>query len=159
MRLKRSASVMRLKILLCFTALAGAGCEQFPRDPGGTLDRIRTEGTFRVGIASPLEEQGLSPEARRLLERVSQGSGARAQIERGEAEPLLDKLEQGQIDLVLGHFEKKSPWKPLVTFGPPLRVEKSGDTTFHLAAAMRNGENAWIALVEHETRNVADETE
>lgn len=80
-------------------------------------------------------------------------------IERGDAEGLLKGLEQGRLDLVLGRFEKKSPWLSLVTFSPPLRVEKEGKETFHLAAAMRNGENAWIGLVEREARDVAPEAQ
>lgn len=152
---ERFASVMRLPLLLCLTASFMGGCERFPRDPEGTLQRVQKQRAFRVGIVSPLEERGPYPEARELLQRVATSSGARARIERGEAEQLLDRLEQGHLDLVLGHFEKKSPWATLVTFGPPLRVERRGKTTFHLTAAMRNGENEWIALVEREARSVA----
>ncbi|HZW46129.1 MAG TPA: hypothetical protein VFF61_01270, partial [Microvirga sp.] len=107
----------------------------------------------------PLGEGELDPKAAQLIQRVSSNAGAQARLESGGAEPLLDRLEAGDLDLVLGRFEKKSPWARLVTFGPPLRVEKQGKTTFHLTAAMRNGENAWIALVEREARDVAPEAQ
>ncbi|HEX8585375.1 MAG TPA: hypothetical protein VF680_13330 [Allosphingosinicella sp.] len=78
---------------------------------------------------------------------------------RGDAEPMLDQLEQGELDLVIGRFEKKSPWAKLVTIGPPLRREMQGKTEFRLAPVLRNGENAWIALVEREVRDAAPEAQ
>jgi DNA-binding transcriptional LysR family regulator len=150
---------MRLALVLAVAATLLGGCERFPRDPEGTLQRISSERTFRVGIIASAHQAQLPPEAARLLQRISSASGARPQIRSGEAEVLLDSLEQGDLDLVLGRFNKKSPWATLVTFGPPLKVEKMGETTFETSAAMRNGENAWVALVERETRNVAPKPE
>ena len=90
--------------------LALAGCGDFPRDPHGTLDRIRAERQF-------------------------------------------------EVELVVGRFEAKSPWSKMVSFSPPLAREKQGKTEFMLAAAMRNGENGWIALVEKAARDVAPEAQ
>jgi hypothetical protein len=92
-----------------------------------------------------------------LLQRVSAASGARPLIEIGDSEPLLNRLEEGEIDLVIGRFEKASPWKNLVSFGPPLRIEKHKKAEFHLIAAARNGENAWIGVLEAEARNAGAE--
>jgi hypothetical protein len=150
---------MRLPFLLFLAAALATSCGQFPRDPEDTLNRVRSEGSFRVGLVAPLGQGRLDAKAAQLIQRVSSSAGAQARLEIGDAEPLLDRLESGDLDLVLGRFEKKSPWARLVTFGPPLRVEKQGKTTFHLTAAMRNGENAWIALVEREARNVAPEAQ
>jgi hypothetical protein len=141
------------------TATLLCGCDHFPRDPEGTLERIRSEHSFRVGVISAGGQAQLPPEAAQLLQRISSTSGASPQIQSGEAEVLLDSLEQGHLDLVLGRFNKKSPWATIVTIGPPLKVEKSGKTSFELSTAVRNGENAWVALVERETRNVAPKPE
>jgi hypothetical protein len=146
---------MKWPLLSCALALLMSGCGDFPRDPDGTLKRVKSEGVFRVGLVAPLDERQLDGEARELLRRLADRSGAAPRVERGPGEPLLDRLEKGQLDLVLGRFEKKSPWSTLVTFGPPLRVERSGATDIHLTAAMRNGENAWISLVERESRDAA----
>ena len=148
---------MKRTLLLCLLLAAAASCGPFPRDPEGTLERVRSEGRFHVGLVAPLGEGRPDPKADHLLRRVAERSGASPKIERGGAEPLLDRLKQGDLDLVIGRFEKKSPWARLVSFSPPLRVEKQGKTTFHLTAAMRNGENGWIALVESEARNVVSE--
>ncbi|HEX8641096.1 MAG TPA: hypothetical protein VF704_08045 [Allosphingosinicella sp.] len=134
-----------------YLALLAASCSDFPRDPHGTLDRVRNEGSFRVGLVTvdPSEEVAA------LLRGISRRARAAPRLIRGDAEPMLDLLEQGELDLVIGRFEKKSPWARLVTIGPPIKRRMQGDVEFRLAPAMRNGENAWIALVEREARDVA----
>lgn len=115
---------------------------------------MRAERSFRIGLVAPLS--GNDPKIEALLRRVARVSGARGRLESGDAEPLLNRLEEGELDIVIGRFEAASPWKRLVSFSPPLRVEKHGKTKFHLVAAMRNGENAWIGLVEREARDVGE---
>ena len=94
-------------------------------------------------------------EANELIHRIGEATGASPQLLRGEAEPLLKQLEDGHGDLVIGRLEKKSPWMRRVTIGPPLRLEKQSNAQFQLVPVMRNGENAWIALVEKAARDVA----
>ena len=143
----------RIAIFIFFAASSGCGGD-FPRDAEGTLDRVRTQRAFAVGVVAPA---GTSPmtEVDELIRRVAQASGASPRLLRGEAEPLLKQLEDGHVDLVIGRFDKKSPWARRVTLGPPLRIEKQGKTIFHLAPVMRNGENGWIALVERAARDTA----
>lgn len=138
---------------LCLAFLTAASCGDFPRDPEGTLERVRAERVFRVGLVAPLDGAGLDPSAKALLRGISRAAGAKPFTEVGDAEPLLDRLEKGEVDIVIGRFEKASPWKRLVSFGPPLRIERHENTEFHLTAAARNGENAWIGLIEAEARN------
>ena len=147
---------MTLRHAFCLVLLAASSCGDFPRDPKGTLERVRSEGSFRVGLVAPLGEAGLDPKSQALLQRLGQATGASPTIERGDAEPLLNRLEEGELDLVIGRFESASPWKKMVSFSPPLRVEKHGKTEFHLVAAMQNGENAWIGLVEREAREIGE---
>ena len=141
-------------LAICLTLLT-ASCGDFPRDPDDTLNRVRTQGSFRVGLVT----DGAGGEVAALLAAIGKRAGAKPQIMRGDGEPMLNRLEQGELDLVIGRFEKKSPWSHLVTMGPPLLRGKHGKTEFHLAPVMRNGENAWIALVEREVRNVAPEAQ
>jgi hypothetical protein len=110
-----------------------------------------------VGLVAPLDQDNLDARARALLQRVAIATEATPAVTSGDAEPLLKRLEEGEIDLVIGRFGKKSPWKRLVSFGPPLRIDRHGKAEFHLIAAARNGENAWIGLLEAEARDVVEE--
>ncbi len=138
-----------IRIFLLATALMAAGCDAIPADPDGSLERIRGERLFKVGL---IASHSPPPDgAADLLRRLSRATGAEAALERGAAEALLTRLEEGELDLVLGEFAEKSPWAAQVTLTEP--IGPKGATI--LAAAARNGENAWIALVHREARAAA----
>ncbi len=65
----------------------------------------------------------------------------------GSAELLLPKLEKGGLDIVVGRFAAETPWQKRVTLLPDSRRRKNDREALPLAAAVRNGENGWIALV------------
>lgn len=141
---------MKAVPLIAASLLLIGGCDALPADLDGTLERVRDERRFRVGlIASPTP---LAPDrAQALLARLSRATGAQAAIERGAAESLLHRLEEGELDLVMGEFAEPSPWGRQVTLTEP--VAARGPTV--LAAAARNGENAWISLLFREAKAVA----
>lgn len=126
------------------------GCDHFPQDPGNTLAAIREHRTVRVGVDGPLP-----PEASRLLARIEQATGAKAQVSRGGVEPLLAKLDAREIDMVVAPFGKKTPWAAQVALSPPVRVEGEGKNALEWRAAMRPGENRWIMLVETNARRAS----
>ena len=71
-------------------------------------------------------------------------------------EALLLRLEAGDLDIVVGgRFAEDTPWKTRVTLGPPLASETAAANTLNDHAVTRNGENAWIVLVQREARKVA----
>ena len=150
---------MKWRSVVAGLSLALAGCSNFPRDTEGTLDRIKRDKVLHVGLAAPLAPAGMDERARHLIRQVAQEAGASVRVEQGYQEILFDQLENGEVDLVVGRFEAKSPWAKLVSFGPPLLRETQGKTEFHLVAAMRNGENALISLVEREARNIAPDAQ
>ncbi|HEX8225037.1 MAG TPA: hypothetical protein VF605_14555 [Allosphingosinicella sp.] len=132
-------------------ALLLAGCDSIPADPDSSLERIRGERRFRVGLIAS-GGPALAPErAGALLDRLWRATGARPALEHGSAEALLTRLEEGGLDLVVGEFAEHSPWAAQVTLTEPIATE--GRTI--LAAAARNGENAWIWLVHREARAAA----
>jgi len=118
------------------------------------MERVEYEGSYRVGVVAS-EGRGAEPEVANLLRRISLNAHASPEVSSGEGEVLLTKLEEGDLDLVIGKFEKSSPWAQRVTIGPTLRIQRLGKAEWHLAPAMRNGENAWIGLVEREARNTS----
>lgn len=134
-----------------------SACGNYPRDPENTLSQVRSEGIFRVGLVAG--EQGQSDKARQLVDRIAEATSAKPVITSGETEPLLLDLEEGKLDLVVGTFDKKTPWAVRVTVGPPLERTFDGKIHEQLAPAMRNGENAWISLVEREVRDLAPEAQ
>ena len=128
--------------------LALAGCGDIPNDPDGTLDRVRAERSFRAGVIAGRPAD--AARQRDFLARIERAAGARASIEAGAAEQMLEKLETGALDIVVGTMTATSPWKTQVHFLPPLR---SG-ADLHLVAMARHGENAWISLLHSEASAV-----
>jgi len=131
-------------------ALLLAGCDHFPQDPEGTLENVQATHSFRVGV-----ERDLPPEAARLLREVEGATGSTARVSEGSVEPLLTKLEKGEIDLVIARFGKETPWDAEAALSPPLRIDGAGETATEWRAAMRTGENRWIMLVETRARRVS----
>lgn len=95
--------------------LTSAGC-QFPRDPDGTLERVR-DGTMRVGVtesdpwvdlAYPDDPQGVEPT---LVRQFADRLNADVEWFDGSEEELMGALKEGQLDLVAGGLTKKTPWK------------------------------------------------
>lgn len=85
-------------------------------------------------------------------------TGAKPVFQPGMLEPLLLDLEAGKLDLVVGgRFDEKTPWKTRVTLGPPIAKAETpiGTTASHIVA--RNGENAWIMLVQREAKAAGKE--
>ncbi|QPQ54318.1 hypothetical protein IC614_08095 [Allosphingosinicella flava] len=139
--------MIRVSALVAFLLLAG--CDSLPRDPDGTLDRVREAHLLRAGIVAGLADPS---GARHYIRRVAGRTGARAQVEGGSAEHLLARLDAGDLDLVVGEFGAGSPWGLHVSFLPALAERGTPYGNVLLVPAARNGENAWIALLHHEAK-------
>jgi len=139
---------------LLFLTTLGA-CSGLPRDQSGTLERIREEGVLRVGIVATAGPPLHADRLRALLDRAAAATGGRIETVTESAEPLLLMLEAGEIDLVAGGFDRSSPWSHRVHLLPPLASTQQGAFALETTAAARNGENAWIILLEREARVIA----
>jgi DNA-binding transcriptional LysR family regulator len=139
----------RVAVILLFSSLAG--CDALPRDPNGTLDRVRQSHTIRVGLAGPAMPQ----RARALLAALAQQESARIDLRTGSLERLIVELDADRVDLVIAEVTKRTPWKKLVAPGPPLLVLGKGQERTEWRALMKNGENRWIMQVEKASRAVA----
>lgn len=123
-----------------------------PRDQEGTLDRIAAMREVRVGLIAAAEQSPHFPRLRDFVERASAAAGGRPRVEQGGAEALLLRLEAGELDLVVGEFDRASPWYQRVHLLPPIATRSVGDSEIEATAAARNGENGWIMLIEREAR-------
>jgi hypothetical protein len=146
---------MKRALLLAALALS-SGCDALPRDQAGTLERVRDYRVLRVGVVASGEAPAHQDKLAALVARVAATAGARPELHPDAAEPLLLQLEEGEVDLVVGEFDRSSPWYHRVHLLPPLAKEERAGSTIETTAAAPNGENAWIMLVEREARALAD---
>jgi hypothetical protein len=145
---------MKWRSVFC-AALMVAACDRLPMDPDGTLDRIRSERHFRVGLIADGDE-AVAPQRQRLfLARVARSARAAPLFKTGASEPLLIDLEEGKLDLVIGPLSPESPWISRVALLPPVG-ETVSPQRLDLTPIARNGENRWIMLLEAEARAVGD---
>jgi hypothetical protein len=128
-----------------------AACGPYPRDISGTLDAIEREGRLRVGFAALAD--GDRGTAQAFVARLEAATGARATVETAPMETQISRLEDGEIDLLIGEFREDSPWVTRVSVLEPLSRRVVGTHTLGLSPATANGENRWIALVEREIRD------
>jgi hypothetical protein len=144
---------MKWRIAFC-AALALAACDRLPKDPDGTLDRVRVERSFRVGLIAAGDEPVGAERARAFLARVARATGAKPLMKQAASEPLLLELEDGKLDLVIGPLSPESPWVERVALLQPIG-EPVAPQHLLLTPIARNGENRWIMLLEREARAIA----
>lgn len=133
------------RLLLPLAALTG--CGDLPRDIEGTSEQVARTRVIRVGVTGIAAR---ASEAQALVTSLERATGARAHVTRGEAEPLLQALERGELDLALAWFDAKTPWAKRVAPAPALA--ERGE--LRLRAMLRNGENRWTSLVERASRDL-----
>lgn len=139
--------------MLAAGLLAGCGMS-LPTDPEGTLDRVR-DGQLRVGVSTnapwtetfdEAEPAGIEPD---LVRRFAATLNARIQWSEGGEQKLVDELERGNLDIVVGGLTKDTPWTEKVAVTAPYAeaVDRHGETHQHVMAAPP-GENAFLLELE-----------
>ena len=119
-RLRRAAPALSVAASLL---LWGTGCG-IPRDPEGTLERVR-EATMHVGVAPAhpfTQVTGDEPSGGievELIEDFAASLDADIEWVTGSEEELLSALEVRALDLVIGGFTSTNPWSSKVTFTHP----------------------------------------
>lgn len=136
---------MRAVILL---ALCLTACTDLPRDPDGTSARIAASGEIRVGLTT---DTGALPNetavAGRFLDTLAADMGTRIAMQRGATEPMLARLEAGELDVVISPLADDTPWKKDLALGPALVEADIGGKRHALRPLVRQGENAMLARV------------
>jgi polar amino acid transport system substrate-binding protein len=100
-----------------------AGCE-YPRDPEGTLDRVRG-GVVRVGVAE-VDPWVTLPAGRppggvevELVRRFAATLGARVEWVEGSESELMEALHGRQLDIVLAGLTRRSEWQRVAALTRP----------------------------------------
>lgn len=145
------AGAARLRVLLAALALASCGV---PRDPGGTLERVRG-GTLRVGtIAHPpwVVPTGGAPQGVevQIVRDFARELGATVRWVPGPEAELMEALERSDLDLVIGGVLSSSPWAGRVALTRPYRGTRApaGNGERHHVMAVPPGENGWLVRLE-----------
>ena len=132
-----------------------AGCSQaIPVDPEGTLESVRNN-TLRIGLSpndSLVEIKGSSYQGSevQLAKDFAQSLGAKAEFIVGGEESLVKKLEEDQVDLVVGGISSKTPWSKKVGMTRPYTqtMDEKGKKE-KLVLLVPPGENAFLGELEY----------
>lgn len=141
-----------VNLVVLVLALSSCGIS-IPRDPDGTLNRVRSEGVLRAG-ASPRPgwvevggERPTGPEPE-LIERFANDLGVEVEWTVGGEEQLVALLEEGELDAAVGGVTDNNPWVEKVALTRPyVEVSKDGSTEAHVMM-VRMGENALQSELE-----------
>ncbi|KTE34051.1 MULTISPECIES: hypothetical protein [unclassified Sphingopyxis] len=137
---------MRYPFALPILALLLAGCDGLPRDAAGTTERIERTHAVRVTVlpGTPDAHPALA-----LLDAFAREHGARLTLVPIHGEHAHKALEDGEIDALVGHFAKTSPWQADIALSKPV-ARGEPDDKHHpvLRIARRNGENALILATD-----------
>src|SRR4051812_26008890 len=99
--------------------LLAVACGSVPRDPEHTGDRLASTHELRVGVtdngewtdAQSAEPTGIEPDlAREFAAKI----GANILWSRGSETDLGQRLKHHELDLAIGGFDAKTPWKSIV---------------------------------------------
>jgi polar amino acid transport system substrate-binding protein len=108
--------------LLLLVALLAAGCE-YPRDPEGTLDRVRG-GVMRVGVTHVdpwVKLDGATPSGVEveLLQRFADTLDAEIEWVEGSESDLMEALHGRQLDVVVAGLTRRSEWQRVAALTRP----------------------------------------
>jgi polar amino acid transport system substrate-binding protein len=143
-----SVGVSRTWIALAAAAVL-AGC-QYPADVDGSLERARG-GVLRVGMSPSHPWTELDGATRagvevELVERFAERLRAEIEWTDGGEEDLVEALQEGDLDLVVGGITNKTPWKKkhAAPTRPYATVTGSYGSTEKHVMLVRMGENAFL---------------
>jgi polar amino acid transport system substrate-binding protein len=151
-RLLHAAATVLVAALL---AACGAVPTDFPADPEGTLDRVRSEAVLRAGAAPnpgwvELGDGGRRPAGREpaLIEEFAASLDAEVEWTVGTEEHLVPLLESGDLDLVVGGLTDQNPWTEKAALTRPYTEVTVGGTTEAHVMMVPMGENALQSALE-----------
>lgn len=147
------ALTRRLAAAALVGALVLTGCGSIPRDPDGTLERVRASGTLRAGASpgggrvSVDRDRATGPEVD-LVEDFAGALGAEVEWRPGGEEDLVAAMERGELDLIAGGLTDQSPWAGKVALTRPYATSEFDGGTVRHVLAVPLGENALLFALE-----------
>ncbi|MHC6176500.1 transporter substrate-binding domain-containing protein [Glutamicibacter sp. X7] len=156
MRSKRVRRLRGVVALICGgLALALSGCaSSLPMDPEGTLDSVRND-TLRVGVTPheqlvKIDGGSLGGRDVELSKEFAAHLGAQPEFVLGGEESLVKKLEENELDLVVGGISSKTPWSEKVGITRPYaEITDEKGKKEKLVLLVPPGENAFLSELEY----------
>lgn len=139
-------------VVLLVLMLAACGI-QVPTDPHGTLERVR-DGVLRVGVTEnqPWVEldktSGTAGVEADLISRFAQQLGSEVRWTEGSEAVLLDALERGELDVVVGGFLEDTPWVEKGAITRPYAETTTSEGNDKHVMIVRMGENGFLVALE-----------
>lgn len=144
--------------LLVFTLIlfltVGCAVDRFPRDPEGTLERV-SGGVLRVGVSENppwtrvADDGTVTGTEADIVTGYAQMIGARIAWTSGAESQLIEQLDRGQLDLVIGGLRSDLPWQSHAAYTRPYASQAGPDgSTRELVFATRLGENGFLNSLE-----------
>jgi polar amino acid transport system substrate-binding protein len=126
-----------------------SGCA-LPHDPEKTSERINASHVLRVGMTdNPPWADARSPEPTgaepALVRQFATRIGARVEWTRGSETSLAHALKHHELDLAIGGFDAKTPWKSIAGVSQPFI--QSPDKKKHVFLVVP-GENRFIVTLD-----------
>jgi polar amino acid transport system substrate-binding protein len=145
----------RVTLLVALVAAVLAGCGvTIPTDPEGTLERV-TGGTLRVGVSPnpPWTDvaQGAEPTGTEvgLVKEFAATLQSEVSWTAGGEQTLIKRLEEGDLDLVIGGLTAETPWEEHIAVTKPYAEGTGPDgKRIKLVMAAPPGENAFLLRLE-----------
>jgi ABC-type amino acid transport substrate-binding protein len=139
--------MLRGSLIIIALLLAGCG---LPRDREKTSDRISSSHELRVGVtdngswtnAQSAEPSGIEPD---LVRQFASSMGAHVLWTRGSEANLAQSLKHHDLDLAIGGFDAKTPWKSIAGVSQPFA--ETADKKKHVFLAIP-GENRFILSLD-----------
>jgi hypothetical protein len=141
----------RLALVGLAASLVACG---LPRDPEGTLERVR-HGKLRVGATHnerwvTVERPDAPPHGCEpsLVRALADHLSADLEWTIGSESVLYDRLRRQELDLVIGGLVDDTPWKDRVGLTSAYVADHDGKHVL----AVPPGENAWVVEIERALR-------
>jgi polar amino acid transport system substrate-binding protein len=133
-------------LLLTFSLVACG----LPRDPDKSSERITANHELRVGVtdnppwtdAQSSEPSGIEPD---LVRQFASRLGAHVLWTRSSETRLAQALKHHELDLAVGGFDAKTPWKSIAGVSQPFA--ETADKKKHVFLAPP-GENRFVLVLD-----------
>lgn len=124
------------------------GCDNFPKDPEHTLEKV-TNGTLIVGysenppwvVKTSQAPTGIEAE---LVKEFANELGATIQWKNGNEQTLVESLEKQEIHLLIAGLTKDTPWTKKAGISRPYVEHQKKKHVM----AVQLGENAFLIQLE-----------